>query len=161
VTTPDAARIDASDIAALTKALSAAGSRAGRDLGPRMRRVGQRGVEQAKRNASWSDRIPGAIYASVSTRGARAGIVLRVRRKQAPHARPYEGLPTKGTRSHRHAFRHPVFARGEDRSEWTWRAQRTRPFLLPAAREQRDAVRTELADLLATVAAQAGFRRAG
>lgn len=151
--------IDARAITDLVKALRDGGSRSGRTLGPRMRRIGQSAADDARRRAGvWSERIPDAISVSVQTRGTRAGIRLRVRAKKAPHARAYEGLIKGG---HRGFFRHPMFPRGDDSSGWRWRSQATRPFLLPAAQAHRDQVRDELAVLLQQIATSAGMRRTG
>lgn len=88
-------------------------------------------AEIAKRNSSWSSRIPGTIKASavgVSTAKVRAGGGTG---SAAPHAKAYEHAGREGT------FRHPVFADPEKgRSEWTWVSQDARPFLHPAAMER-------------------------
>jgi hypothetical protein len=69
------------------------------------------------RRASWSDRIPGAIGVRASF--ARGAVEIRVNHHRAPHARPYEGIGTRGA-----GFRHPVFGH-RDRK---WAEQATRPF---------------------------------
>ncbi len=90
---------------------------------------GQPIVMQAKANASWSRRIPGAITMRTTYSGRRAGIYIRVDSVRAPHARPYEGV--EGNPS----FRHPVY--GGDK----WVAQATRPFAAPAIRAGAPRVR--------------------
>jgi hypothetical protein len=51
-----------------------------------------------------------------------------VNTRKAPHARPYEGITSRGS-----TFRHPVF--GHD----VWVEQETRPFLFPAVEAKKDA----------------------
>lgn len=81
------------------------------------------------RRASWSSRIPPAITTRV--RFASASVQLRVNSKRAPHARPYEGLSSRGG-----SFRHPVYGH-RDR----WVSQSARPFFFPAVDGHRKAVR--------------------
>lgn len=146
-----AARVDASDITGLIAGLRLAGARVPADLNRRMRKVGEVAARGARDRASWSTRIPAAITVGTQSRGPRAGVLLRVRRARAPHARAYEGLAKGGTRT---GFRHPVFG---NRKRWV--TQPTRPFLAPAVNAQRDRVNDELLSLLDLVAAQAGLRR--
>lgn len=80
--------------------------------------------------ASWSSRIPRAI--TTRTSFARGSVELRVRSGQAPHARPYEGIGTRGS------FRHPVFHDGFD---GPWVTQATRPFFFPSVDAHRDKIR--------------------
>lgn len=89
-----------------------------RELRPTLKRGAQPILKQAKANASWSKRIPGAIRLSVLKRG----VAVRVSAKKAPHARPLEGMTGNRT------FRHPFFGNRE-----IWYEQETRPFLQPAA----------------------------
>jgi hypothetical protein len=81
------------------------------------------------RRASWSSRIPGAITTRV--RFASASVQIRVDARRAPHARPYEGVSSRGG-----SFRHPVYG-NTDR----WVSQAARPFFFPAAEGHRKAVR--------------------
>jgi hypothetical protein len=76
-------------------------------------------ADGARSNASWSTTIPGNIRTE-QVDDNHVNIVA-----DAPPAYPNE------TNS-----RHPVFARGDDRTKWTWTAGNNRPFLAPAA-EQR------------------------
>ncbi len=100
-----------------------------RDLRKGLREAGQEALNQARSNASWSSRIPGALSLRVYTSGPRAGVSLRVDSSKAPHARPYEGIGGRGD-----SFKHPVFG-GE-----TWVSEPTRPFLAPAAQKTRPRV---------------------
>jgi hypothetical protein len=100
----------------------------------------------ARRRASWSTRIPRAI--SVGARfGRDPGVLIRVRRKVAPHGRAYEGITGA---SH---FVHPVFGH-RDREV----AEETRPYLEPAVRAASDDVLDRLAGTVDEVARDAGFR---
>ena|SRR5436190_7843283 len=94
-------------------------------LRPALRAAGQLIANQARANASWSDRIPGAIGVTTSF-SSRGGVKVRVSATKAPHARALEGVTRDNT------FRHPVF--GKD----VWVEQPTRPFLFPAVRAKRN-----------------------
>jgi hypothetical protein len=85
--------------------------------------------------ASWSSRIPRAI--TTRTSFARGSVELRVDARRAPHARPYEGIGTRGG-----TFRHPVFGSAyDDRNGWTWVTQAARPFFFPTVDRHREKVR--------------------
>lgn len=86
--------------------------------------AGQRLLRLSQANSSWSGRIPGAHYirARLSRTG---GVEVGVDASKAPHARPYEGLSSGGSRGF---FRHPVY--GDP--DIPWQQQATRPFLKPA-----------------------------
>lgn len=92
-------------------------------------------VREAQSNASWSSRIPGAIKAGASVTSS-GGALVRVDRKAAPHARPYEGVGL-GT----DMFRHPVFGNRD-----VWVSQKTRPFLFPALQSKQDEARSKIAE---------------
>lgn len=141
--------IDSRDIAELGKALRTAAPVVRRELPRRMRRAGQAVQATARRNASWSRRIPGAIGLRAVTTGARAGVLLRLNARKAPHARAYEGLQRGGRAV---TFRRQVYGKA-------WVEQRTRPYLIPAVNAHRDQVRDDIAVLVDDVAALAGFRR--
>lgn len=100
-------------------------------------------IPDAKSNASWSSRIPGAIRPRVTTR--RVG--LRVAAKRAPHARPFEGISQGAT------FRHPVFG---NRNVWV--PQSARPFLKPAVEENRDEFMDAAGKALDEAAQQTGWK---
>lgn len=117
-----------------------------RRLTPKLRRIGQRTVEEARSRAAWSSRIPSAIRLRVSFAGKNPGLILSVDRHQAPHGRPYEGILT-GT------FRHPVFGNTD-----VWVAQEARPYLWPAAvATQQDAAQAA-EEAIDDALAAAGFR---
>ena len=110
--------------------------------------AGQFALAKARANASWSTRIPAAMSLRTSTSASNAGVFIRVDSAKAPHARPYEGIGSRGD-----SFRHPVPG---DRDVWV--RQLTRPFLVPAVRDTRPKV-TEAGINAVRVAAQhAGFR---
>lgn len=113
-----------------------------RELAPTLRRVAQPIAAQARANASWSSRIPGAIRVAVLKRG----VSIRVSARKAPHARPYEGITGQ-------TFRHPVFG---DRDRWV--AQRSRPFLEPAVKAHQAKVRDEIVKVVDDAARRHGFR---
>jgi hypothetical protein len=141
--------IDGRDVAELAKALRGSAPAIRKQLPKRLRRAGEIVQTQARSNASWSGRIPGAIGLRIVTRGAQSGVLLRINAARAPHARAYEGMQ-KG--SPKGFFRRQVYGRA-------WVRQRTRPYLVPALHAKREAVREELALVVDDVAALAGFRR--
>lgn len=137
------------DVAELSKALRSAVPAVRRELPRRMRQAGQAVQAAARRNASWSRRIPAAIGLRTVTNGSRAGVLLRLNAARAPHARAYEGLQRAGRAS---TFRRQVYGKA-------WVEQRTRPYLVPAVNAHRDQVRDDIALVVDDVAALAGFRR--
>jgi hypothetical protein len=114
-----------------------------RGVRPALVEAAQPMVSEAKANASWSSRIPGAIRARV----LKNGVDIVVNRKKAPHARPYEGITGNDT------FRHPVHGR-RDR----WVEQKTRPYLEPAVEQHRGKVRVGLERVVSDAARRHGFR---
>ncbi|WFE45304.1 hypothetical protein [Verrucosispora sp. WMMD1129] len=117
-----------------------------RDLRPALKAVGEKVAQDARGRASWSRRIPRAIKVKVLFGQAKQGVIITVDSRRAPHARPYEGITGRGS------FRHPYFG-NRDR----WYAQRTRPFLEPAAQAKRAAVREEIVKVVEQAARRHGF----
>lgn len=117
-----------------------------RQLRPGLRTAGRMVADQAKVNASWSTRIPGAIRVSVRFSGT-PGVSVIVDKRKAPHGRPHEHGGRPGT------FRHPLFG---DRSRWY--SQRARPFLAPAAEAKSRAAAREIHRVVDRVTRDAGFR---
>lgn len=111
----------------------------------RARAIAGPALADAKRRASWSSRIPGAMYVQTRFTADTTRVSLKVRAAQAPHARAYENLGRPGT------FRHPVHGRD------VWVAQRARPFLFPAAEAHMERVYTELVHAVDAAARRAGF----
>lgn len=115
-----------------------------RQLRKQLREAAEPIAADARRRASWSTRIPGAIKVVPGVaRGSQVVVRFRVSAAQAPHARPYEGLSGRGGTSF---FRHPVFGgrawrqtrHGVMVSADPWVSQQTRPFIEPALRAGRD-----------------------
>jgi len=113
----------------------------------RMRESAQPVLANAKSNASWSTRIPGAIKLSISLTTRRTGVSLRVNRKKAPHGRPYENLGKPGK------FRHPFFG---DRTRWF--EQPARPFFFRAAEPWITKIDSEIGDIVDEVARRHKFK---
>ncbi len=104
------------------------------ELRPKLRAAAELVANQAKVNASYSSRIPGAIKVSTSLTSRNGGAGVRVDSRKAPHSRALEG--TQDTAS----FRHPVFGRD------AWVDQPTRPFLFPARDAKLQEVKALVAD---------------
>lgn len=117
------------------------------ELRPRLRKIGEKALLQAKANASWSTRIPAATRLQVSLSKSSAGIALVVNSKRAPHARYYENDGKPGT------FRHPLFGNRKH-----WFTQAARPFLLPAARPWDRQIDQEIGEVVDSVARDQGFQ---
>jgi hypothetical protein len=117
-----------------------------RHLRPAMRKAARPILADAKRRASWSSRIPGAISIRTSMSQRNPGVRLVVDAAKAPHARPFEG--TRGGQ-----FRHPVWGNRE-----VWVSQRARPFFFPAVYAHRDDVAREANSAVLAAARSAGFR---
>lgn len=116
-------------------------------LRPGLRKVGQIVRDDARRNASWSKRIPPATRVSVGFTERNPGVAVQVNKNRAPHARPFEHGDRPGL------FRHPVFGH-RDR----WVSQRARPFLARAAAANADEAERQIADVVDRVTREAGFR---
>lgn len=122
-----------------------------RHLAARFATIGQPLLATARRNAGWSSRIPAAISVKgiANQNTARIGLQLRVSARDAPHARPYEGISQQGTDRY---WRHPVF--GHD----VWVSQQARPYAMPAVLERSDDARRAVLDAYEDAARDAGFR---
>ena len=118
-----------------------------RAIRPALKKVAEPVLAQARSNASWSKRIPGAIRITTSFSQKRPGISIVVSRTRAPHARPYEALGEPGS------FRHPVFGNRD-----AWVSQKARPFLFPAVRAKADDLSEEAGRVVDEAARSAGFR---
>lgn len=86
---------------------------------------------EARSNAAWSTRIPGAISPVTTS----TGVGVRVSKKKAPHA----GLYERGGQGGRGSFRHPLFG-----DENYWFTQSIRPFLAPALKDKSAEVITAM-----------------
>lgn len=119
-----------------------------RQIRPALRRVAEPVLAEARANASWSSRIPGAMKISPSFSKRRPGISIVVSARRAPHARANEDLDADGR------VTHPVF--GNRRN---WVVQKARPFLFRAVRSKADGAMSEEAGRVVDQAARsAGFR---
>lgn len=117
-----------------------------RDLTPVLKRAGEGAAAQARANASWSTRIPGAIRVQVRYGRVRTGVLVRVAARLAPHARAYEGLGVPGS------FRHPLFG-DWDRAV----SQARRPYAWPAVVATRDETGRQIAGVVEAAARRHGF----
>lgn len=137
-----------------------------RALTRRIREIGQPMAADARRRASWSKRIPGAISVRPVSYAAsgRVGVALRVSAAAAPHARPYEGLGqgSGGNTAYEGwgmfggsggSFRHPVFGH-RDRK---WAIQGTRPYAWPAVNAAAASGREHIAAAYEEAARKHGF----
>lgn len=116
------------------------------ELTPLLKRAGESAAAQARGNASWSSRIPGAIQVQVRYGRVRTGMLLKVSAVRAPHARAYEGLGVSGT------FRHPAWG------DWEHAVtQARRPYAWPAVVAMREPVRREIAQVVEDAARRHGF----
>ncbi|MBO4272385.1 HK97 gp10 family phage protein [Microbispora triticiradicis] len=118
-----------------------------RELRPALRRVTEPVAAQARANASWSTRIPGAIRVTTSFTRKTAGVAITVSGRKAPHARSYEHLGRPGS------FRHPVFG-NRDR----WVSQAARPFLFSAVAGADGELVRETGRVVEAAARKHGFR---
>lgn len=122
--------------AQLASALSDVPKELQKQVRPVLRKAAEPILQDAKRRASWSRRIPKSLVIRTSFSGRKQGVRIVARKSVAPHARPFEGLQA-GARSG--FFRHPVF--GQDR----WANQETRPSIVPAVEAGRPDVLNGLA----------------
>jgi hypothetical protein len=123
------ASVEYSSVRGAVRALGRATPELKERLRPAMRNAGESIRRDMQQRASYSTRIPGAIRMTTSFSARSGGVKFRVDSKRAPHARVLE----RGNLGGRHStFRHPVFARSSNRSDWVWATQQTRPFFFPA-----------------------------
>jgi hypothetical protein len=100
---------------------------------------------QAKVNAAFSSRIPGAIYvrSSAGTDVTGASATVGVSASKAPHARVLEDGNTGSSSTS--TFRHPVYGR-----DW-WAPQDMHPFLGPAVTSKKKAIEAEIVAAIETL----------
>lgn len=118
-----------------------------RELRPGLRAAAKPVLDRARRNASWSTRIPGATKISITFAGRRPGVKIVTNAKRAPHARPFENLGDQGT------FRHPVWGNRD-----VWVTQKARPFLFPALEVKGGEAVKEISRVVDRATRDAGFR---
>jgi hypothetical protein len=102
--------------------------------------IGEKFMARSQENSSWSSRIPGAQYVKVGL-GSSGGVTVGVDQTIAPHARPYEGLSSGGSRGF---FKHPVY----DDPDIAWVTESTRPFMAPAAEATRPEMNADIEALI-------------
>lgn len=117
-----------------------------KELRPAIRKGAQPVLDQMRRNASWSTRIPPATKISTSLAGSSAGVRIVVNATQAPHARPYEHGGSPGN------FRAPGWG---DRTRWY--PHRARPFFYKALDQKGDEVRKAVAESINEVCKRHGL----
>lgn len=118
-----------------------------RELRPVLRRSAQRPLAEARRNAAWSSRIPGATRISVGFSKRNPNVALVVNKNKAPHARPKENQGKPGT------FRSPVFGNRD-----VWVNHRAQPFLFRAAKPWQDDVDNDIGRAIDAVTRKYKFR---
>jgi hypothetical protein len=111
-------------------------------LRPALTEAGQDLMRMSQENASWSTRIPAAHYLKVGLGSTTGGVTVGVDSTLAPHARPYEGLSSGGSRGF---FRHPTW--GDD----PWVQEDTRPFIAPAALAEGPRLEQRIEDIVTEV----------
>lgn len=145
------------DVVAIRDALNRMPAQLQRQTRTALRLASEPIVADAKRRAAWSSRIPGAISSRVRFAGKKAGVRITVSARRAGHARPYEGLMARQRDSRRVGFRHPVFAAGGFRQQWTWVNEPFRPFLAPAVEAGIPGVEKSLLSAVDDVLRRNGF----
>lgn len=134
-------RIDGHEITAFARQMENVPRELRRELRPHLRKAGERVVRSVRSNASWSSRIPGATKVRVGfSGGSRGGVQVYVDKGRAPHARPLE-FGNVGN-----VNRHPVFGNTD-----IWVDQPTRPFFMPAVRENESQVVQEVQSAIDSV----------
>ncbi len=137
------------DVRKLVNDLRKIGDGVGRSLGKEFKRAAGPVAEQAKTNAGWSSRIPGAISVGVSSSRRYPGAQIKVSKDRAPHARLYEFGSGRRTSS----FRHQVYG-----NPAVWVEQATRPFIRPAVRAKSEGFIKACDHAVDEAAHAAGFR---
>lgn len=118
-----------------------------REIRPLMRKIGGPALAAAKRNASWSRRIPAATKLSVSLTKRGAGMKISTSRKAADHAHAFEHKGQPGM------FRHPV-----NKRKTVWVNQRARPFQWPAVQPITKSIDKEIGAMVDHVSRAHGFK---
>lgn len=106
-------------------------------------------ADKAKENASFSKRIPAAVYTKHSFAAGKGGAVVGVDASKAPEARVLE-LGNEGSRGPK--FRHPVFGNRDN-----WVEQDRQPFLFPAVTSERPEAVAIIADAVKEAARLGGL----
>lgn len=134
------------DVRKLVNDIRKIGGTVSRELGKEFKKAAGPVANQARINAGWSTRIPGALQVGTSRSRRFPGAQIKVSKDRAPHARLYEF----GSGSRKKSFRHPVYGDME-----TWVEESTRPFIRPAVRAKGNEF-IKAADRAVDTAAKAG-----
>lgn len=118
-----------------------------REIRPLMRKIGTPALAAARRNASWSRKIPRATTLSVSLTKRGAGMKISTRRALADSAHAFEHKGRPGM------FRHPV-----NPSKTVWVSQRARPFMWPAVEPITKTIDKEIGIMVDHVSRAHGFK---
>ena len=122
-----------------------------REMTKTIKKSGGSILNEARRRASWSTRIPGSLKVGIQNTKNKPGIVITGRTSVAPHMRVYEfGSSGKGRKS---TFRAPLFG---NRNKWY--THRTRPFIVPAMRNGVDDFRADVLEAVERAYRSAGFK---
>lgn len=140
--------IDARELKFFAKALGEleGGKRQVAALRKNLKAAADPAAAQVRANAAWSSRIPAAVAVRVAfTAKKGAGISVYVKRKVAPHARPYENSGKGGSFQH-YVFGPPVIT-----------TQAARPFFFSELEGHMPAVEQAALDAIDEAARAAGF----
>lgn len=116
------------------------------EIRPKLKESANKPLREARANASWSSRIPGATTIRTSFTARAAGVAIRTSQIKARHARTYENQGKEGQ------FRHRVFGRD------TWVSQASRPFLWRAALPWMENIDGDIGEVIDSVSRRNGFR---
>lgn len=112
-----------------------------------LKSVAEPAAAQVRANASWSSRIPGAVAVRVAFTAKRgAGVSVFVKRKVAPHARPFENFGSRGTFQHYTYGKKPIIT------------QAARPFFFNRMESVMPKVEKAALDAIDEAAKAVGFR---
>lgn len=117
-----------------------------REIRPMLRESADRPLQDARNNASWSRKIPGATRITTSFTARAAGVSIKTSRRLAPHSRPYENGGKEGS------FRHPVFGNRD-----VWVTKSARPFLYKAAQPWMEDIDNKIGEVVDSVSSRNGF----
>lgn len=119
-----------------------------RRMRPMLTEAGSEAAAQAKRNANWSRRIPGAIGVKANFTKRSAGVIMTTNLRKAGHARAYEGM------GKRKRFRAPT---GTPKEPWV--SHRTRPYFFSAANSHMmRGIDTKISTIVEQVSREHGFQ---
>lgn len=119
-----------------------------RQMRPMLRQQGQRALQRARTNSSWSTRIPASLRLSVTFSKRTAGLTLVSNRNKAPHGRAYAGLG-----------KNKIFRAPTGNPPEPWVSHRTRPWFFNATdAELTKDIDRKIGEIVDQVARANGFR---